>query len=192
MSWMVSREVRALLAKLVIGVSTVVALADSAQPQWYSGAEAQAHLQVVFAEQDERKAIFSIELGGPLYADLLDGEVQISATADRTASDLALSVRPFDPSSDEAAPDEPAGEAEVARATPSRPNVAMLSVPVGCPEEDPAVPRPERCSEQFEITLTRGSDRPLSIDLNAVVQLQGRSQTQPKGTFEFHLEELDP
>jgi len=207
MSWLRSQAARGVLAKLVIAISAFVALADSAipgPPQWSTAEQAQA--QIVFADQNEWRAILSIELSGPLYADLTEAEVQITATADRTASDLELSVRPVEPGPDAPAQLEPASETDAdlqggsepgsavprARANPMTPNVVFLSVPLQCASEDPDVPRAESCLEQLEITLARDPQRPVSVDLTVGVSILGAAETEPNGTFEVHLEELAP
>jgi hypothetical protein len=209
MSWIRGQALRALLGKVVLGISALVALADSAPegrplPIW--SAEEQRQIQVVFAEQYERRALSSIELHGQLYADLSRAEVEVTATADRSASDLELSVRPLGPSPLEAARFEPPSEPEpnfrggfdlgsavpTARAHPMYPHLVSLAVPVECAEDDAAVPRAESCLEQLEITLTRESERPLSVELTVLVRIYAYADTEPEGTFEIHLEELAP
>jgi hypothetical protein len=191
---------RALLAKLVIGLSALVALATSAPPEWHRVEYGQ--LQLAFDGRNERTAILSIELAGELYADAREGTLDVSATADRTASDLVLSVRALEPSMGE--PAEAEGDSDVdteldagagiptARPDVKSPNVASLSVPVACAEHDPSAPRAERCVAQFEITLARRSQRPLAVELNVAVQLDGRRETEPPGTFQLTLEERAP
>lgn len=79
-----------------MGISAVVALASSPPPRW--SAEKLARAPLVFDERNERTAILSIELDGELDADVGGADVKVIATADRTASDLELSVPPFEPS----------------------------------------------------------------------------------------------
>ena len=207
MSWIRSQAARALLAKLVMGSSALVALADSAPREvglWY--AEEPGKVRLVFAEQNERKALLSIKLDGPLYADVVSAEMEITATADRTASDLELSVRPYEPNPDESARAESVSEVEAdfrngfepqtavtsARPSPKSPASVSLSVSSECAESDRDVPREGSCLEQLQITLARGSQRPLSVDLEVLVRVQGSLQVAPEGTFEIHLEELHP
>ena len=66
---------RALLAKLVIGGSALVALASSPPPEWV--AQQQAHLHLVFDERKERTAILSIEVSGKLYASAQGGTLEL-------------------------------------------------------------------------------------------------------------------
>lgn len=196
-----AQAARALLAKLVIGISTLVALASSPPPRWLAKAEQQ--LEIVFDERNERTAILSVDLAGKLYADLAGGTLEVWATADRSASDLVLSVRPLTLAAGDAPPRAPAElqlEAELpdAASSPSarpdvrQPNIARLSLPLACAEHQPTVPRAESCSEQLEITLTRESQRPLSVELSVVVFIDGTRKTQPSGVFALALAEPAP
>lgn len=191
------QAVRVLLAKLVIGIGTLVALASSPPPRWR--AEQAQELQIVFDERNERTVLASVDLAGKLYADLAAGTLDVMVTADRSASDLVLSVRPLAPGGGEpeAPPELQPGEssdgAELTTARPDvrQPNRVWLSLPLGCGEPEPAA-RAESCSEQFEITLRRESQRPLSVQLSVTSFLDGRRKTQPSGVFQLVLEEPAP
>ena len=191
---------RALLAKLVIGISALVALASSPPPSWV--AQEQRHLHLEFDERNERTAMLSIEVTGKLYAAATGGMLELVTTADRAASDLTLSARPLpsDPAlSDplEAAPEsdaDPELYSLLARAHPdlSNPTLVWLSVPLECAQDDPPARRPQSCIEQFEITLTRPSHEPLAVDLTAIVYVGGPGQPAPPGTLQVLLEEAAP
>jgi hypothetical protein len=70
--------------------------------------------------------------------------------------------------------------------------VIRLSVPLTCVGQEPGAPRAESCSEQFELSLRRESQRPLSVELLAIVSLLGTRETQPGGAFQLALEEPAP
>jgi hypothetical protein len=190
---------RPLLAKLVIGISALVALASSAPPQWFALEQGQLHL--VFDERNERKAILSIEVTGKLYAAAQGGTVELVTTSDRDASDLVLSARPLPSDTAVLDPTDAPPDAEAqqslsllgALAAPdlSSPTMAWLSVPLECAQDDPPARRPKSCVEQFEITLTRSSQQPLSVDLTATVEVDGPGQTPP-GTLQVFLVESAP
>ena len=189
---------RALLAKLVIGGSALVALASSPPPEWV--AQQQAHLHLVFDERKERTAILSIEVSGKLYASAQGGTLELFTTADGAAGDLLLSARPLpsdeavsDPTEASQADANPELEALAARSDPdlSSPIMTWLSVPLECAQSEPPARRPKSCVERFEITLTRPSQMPLNVDLSALVELGGPGQTAP-GTLQVLLEESDP
>ena len=78
-----------------------------------------------------------------------------------------------------------------ARPSLESPNAAALWFELECTKR-PSEQRGEACSEQFEITLTRGSERSLIADLRVDIVLRGRSERQPPGTFQVRLEEVAP
>ena len=193
-------EQRPLLAKLVIGVSALVALATAALPDWI--AQQQDELHLVFDERNERTAILRIELSGKLYAAARGATLELTTTADRAATDLRLSARPL--SSDEALPEplQAAREADVAPEPQafhdggnpdlSSPTMTWLSVPLECAQDDPPARRPKSCVELFEITLTRRSQEPLAVDLIATVYVGGGPGATAPGKPQVLLEESAP
>jgi len=209
---------RSLLAKLVIGASVVVALADS-PPRTWSAEEAWSK-RVALDERSERRFLVTIELAGELYADTRSGDVWITATADRAASDLTLTGRPLTPPEEPEEPEDPgvagfpedtfadAGASEAAPDAGTRPDTtgaessrpgpgaadrAGLGFNLACIERNRQTPeelRPETCVEQFELTLARESEQPLSAELSVHVTLMGETQREPPGTFQIRAEEL--
>ena len=209
--------VRSLLAKLVIGASIVVALADSPPPTWHTSEE--WGQRVALDEQRERRFLLTIELGGELYADTRRGDVSIWAAADRAASDLTLAWRvPIPPEEPEgsdpalfpedtladagpggAAPDAatwPATNGWVSRSpNPGAADRIGMGFDLVCADRSQQLPgelRPETCIEQFELSLARGSERTLSAALDVGVTISGQAQRQPAGTFQIRVEELVP
>jgi len=206
--------VRSLLAKLVIGASIVVALADSAPPHWHANEEWST--RVALDERSERRFLITIELAGKLYADARDGDVEITAWADRGAGDMNLAWRPLTP------PEEPEGagfpedtfvdagsggtvsDAGAWPATtgwvlgelrPGTADQANVGFRLACTDRSPSLPgepRPETCVEQFELSLARESKRALNADLGVYVTVLGKAEHQPPGTFQIRAEELVP
>lgn len=191
---------RARLAKLVIGASALVALASSPPRGW--AAQEQEQLHLVFGERNERTAILSIEVTGKLYAAAQGGILELVTTADRPASDLVLSARPLPldaalPEPTDAVPEADATQTLVTSALMippqlSDPSMTWLAVPIQCAREEPPGRRPKSCVEQFEITLTRQSQEPLTVDLTALVQVVGPEGSEPFGTLQVFLIERAP
>ncbi|HKO91915.1 MAG TPA: hypothetical protein VJU61_12220 [Polyangiaceae bacterium] len=207
---------RSLLAKLVIGTSAIVALADSPLPTWEAEETWSEHHTL--DEQSELRFLLTVELAGELYADTNHGDVTITATADRAASDLTLTLRPLTPQQE---PEEPEGAAfpedtfadagaspappdagvrpdttgaVSGRPSPSAADRASIALDLACIERHRERPeeRPEACVEQFELTLGRESKLPLSAQLDVQVRLIGETQRRPAGTFQLRAEELAP
>lgn len=191
---------RARLAKLVIGASALVALASSPPRGW--AAQEQEQLHLVFGERNERTAILSIEVTGKLYALAQGGMLELVTTADRPASDLVLSARPLPldaalPDPTDAVPEADATQTIVTGGVmiPPRlsdPTMTWLAVPIECAQEEPPARRPKSCIEQFEITLTRQSQEPLTVDLTALVEVAGPEGYDPSGTLQVFLTESAP
>lgn len=184
-----------LLAKLVIGITAVVALATSAPPRWQATETRQA--SVALEGDSARKLRLTIELTGELYADVIAGNVVVSVVANRAASDLTLNLRPLAPGRDSsgsagaapAAQPDAGSSSLTARPALDSPNRAALWLGLACPS---VAERGEACVEHFEITLTRDSELPLTADLNVVTTLDGERERRPAGTFDVRLEETPP
>jgi hypothetical protein len=206
---------RSWLAKLVIGASVVVALADSPPRTWIANEEWNQH--VALDETNERRFLLSIELAGELYADARNGSVSIWASVDRAASDLTLAGRTLPPDEepegagllqDARADAGPGGAAPDAARTwpdmtgwelrrPSAGAAAQVGIGFGlaCTDRERHVPgelRPETCVERFELSLARDSERTLSGELAVEVTVVGETQRQPPGTIQIRLQELAP
>jgi hypothetical protein len=105
------------LAKLVICVSAVVAVATSRALPWV--VEDEQLLRVALDVRSQQQLILSVELGGELYADTFGEGVALTATANRGAADFKLSARSLTRSS---APDplDSAASAEAPSTSRSR------------------------------------------------------------------------
>lgn len=191
---------RTLLAKLIIGVSAVVALATSGPPPWTATEEQQ--LRVALNERSEQRVLLTIELTGPLYQGTYSGSVELTAVADRAASDFSLEARSLTPdalalgSFDAPQPDAgsaPDGGASTRVVQPSleSPDRASLQMRLACTELE--AERPEACLAQAEIRLARESARGLDARLSVSVHLQGYyGPDRPPGTLMIDLQELAP
>ena len=181
---------QALLAKLVIGFSTVVALATSAPegpPLW--NREVEESRQIALTEAGEHKLLVTIELGGELYAGAIRGDLRLVAVTDRAASDFSLRVTRLLPADSAAVAADGGTAGEVARPGVFSPTEALLGLSLACVSTDGAE-RAAACVEQFEVTLARESERPLTLDLTLNVALVGLQAEEPPGTFNVALEEV--
>jgi len=193
------RVPRALLAKLIIGISAIVALATSAPPPWTT-TEGQ-ELRVVLDDRSEQRVLLSIEITGPLYQGAYGGLVDVTAVADRAASDFSLEARLLTPdtlavdSFSALQPDsgaEPDGGADTLTAQPSLESPDRASLQLGLPciqlEE-----RPESCLARAELRLARESARPLTAQLSVITRLMGGDGSDPPpGSVTIDLQELAP
>jgi hypothetical protein len=187
------------LAKLVICISAVVALATSQTPRW--SLEDEQHLSVALHTRREQTLLLTIDLGGNLYRDTVDGEVALTATANRAATDFTFSARALTqpgilespPESTTGGPDagRSSGVFFAARPTLESPNEASLWFEIECAEPSQER-RAETCTALFELTLSRESERPLSAQLSVLTQIRGGSERERPGTFEVSLAQVAP
>lgn len=188
---------RTLLAKLVIGISALVALATSAPPPWT--ATAAGELRVALDDSGEQRVLLSIELTGPLYQGAYAGTVEVTAVTDRAASDFSLEARVLTTGAlaidSFAAPALDAGAdggASTLTVQPSleSPDRASLSFTLTCTQLE--FPRPESCLAQAELLLARQSARPLSARLSVTTTLTGGGGSdRPPGTSTIDLQEIE-
>jgi hypothetical protein len=180
------------LAKLVICISAVVALATSAPPRWH--AEEERLQWVHLTDATEKKLLVTVELGGELYADVRQGYVGLTLHADQAASALTVTGRALGRSPPTDAASDAGPGVEVARSAADAPDQLDLGLHIECAERGPLSidERADSCIDSFEITLQRGAERPLDVYVRLVVVLDGERQRQPPGTFDVRLEELAP
>lgn len=181
---------QALFAKLVIAVSTVVALATSAPeepPVWNRDVEESR--QIALTEAGEQKLLVTIELGGGLYADASRGELTLVAVTDRAASDFSLRVARLLPADGVEVLSDGGLVQQVARPGAASPTEAFLGLSLACVSR-PGAERAASCVEQLEVTLARESERPLTLDLTLNVALAGSHEEEPPGAFSVALVEV--
>lgn len=193
----VSRSRDAVLAKLVICIGAVVALATSAPPSWVLEHEQSA--SVALDDSSTRKLLLTIELGGALYADTRGSEAELTITTDRAASDLTVVIERLgggeDPSTSSNDAGAESGQDEgpwLVNFTLEAPARASQWLRLACPPSD-LEPREETCLDQFEITLARESESPLQAQLLVRTNVFGQQEKRPRGgTFAVSLEEVAP
>lgn len=181
-----------LLAKAIIGLSAIVALATSDVPSWRTTDE--LRLQVLLDERSEQRLLLTLEVSGRLYEDLASTEIQLDVTTDRAASDFVLEARSLTPDTLEVltfgAPDAGA-EGLAVRPSLESPNRASLSFTLTCAQVE-LEERPESCFAQAEIRVARESERPVLANVVVTTLSTGGGPDQPDGNFTVNLEEIGP
>ena len=183
---------RPLLAKLVIAVTGVVALATSRPPPWVATEERE--LRVALDERGEQRLLLTVEIADPFYAGLDTAEIDVVVVTDRAASDFSLEARSLTPDTLEVfgsdAPDFGAGALTV-RPSLESPARAAVVLALTCADVE-LYERPESCFARAELTLARESERPLVASVTATANFSGGDSREPDETFSFELEALEP